>query len=58
MLTLEKDLDVDEVKEKFFEEGKSLDAARVEALLAEIDDIEDNRDAAGALQRRDAAQDE
>jgi hypothetical protein len=58
LLTLEKDLDVDEVKEKFFEKGKSLDAARVEALLAEIDDIEDNRDAAGALQRRDAAQDE
>lgn len=52
------DLDEDEIKKTFFKKGQTSQAERVEDLEKEIDDAEANPTEAGALVRRDQAQDE
>lgn len=47
-----------EIKKKIFGRGRGLQADKVEALEREIDDAEANAFEAGALVRRDQAQDE
>ena len=52
------DLDEDEIKKTFFKKGQTSQAERVEDLEKDIDDAEANPTEAGALVRRDQAQDE
>jgi hypothetical protein len=52
------DLDIDEVKRTFFSRGKDLMASRIRFLEQEIEDAEADDGKAGALRRRDMAQDE
>jgi hypothetical protein len=52
------DLDEEEIKRKFFQKGEHPQANRVEYLEREIDEAEADPTKAGALLRRNKAQDE
>jgi hypothetical protein len=51
-------LDVDEIRNKFFADGKSANAAKVKILEKTIEEAEADDGRAGALRQRDNAQDE